>query len=372
MIRYKEIKMACVSDIHLGHRSNKTIDIVRRLREAFPDNAETSELDIIFIAGDVFDSLLNLDDNPHIAEIDYWISNLLNICANRNILIRVLKGTPSHDWDQSQRFEIIKQIGNIPCNLKYVDNLEIEYISELDINVLYIPDELESTSEKTLSRVKTLIKSKGLEKVDYAIMHGQFEYQLPEFVKAQKHDSKAYLDLVNGLIFIGHVHKSSQYGRIIAQGSFDRLSHGEEDPKGHMRATRKTDGTHDIVFIENKKAKKYITISCLYLPIEDAISKIERVVAELPSDSFVRLELNKDHPLTSNMDVLVKMFPLFNWSKLIREEEEVFEELEVVEETFTAITLTSENIPNLLLNRLSTKISPELIGLGESILKECL
>jgi hypothetical protein len=95
-------------------------------------------------------------------------------------------------------------------------------------------------------------------------------------------------------------------------------------------------------------------------------------VAELPSDSFVRLELNKDHPLTSNMDVLVKMFPLFNWSKLIREEEEVFEELEVVEETFTAITLTSENIPNLLLNRLSTKISPELIGLGESILKECL
>ena len=80
----------------------------------------------------------------------------------------------------------------------------------------------------------------------------------------------------NGLIFIGHVHKSSQYGRIIAQGSFDRLSHGEEDPKGHMRATRKTDGTHDIVFIENKKAKKYITISCLYLPIEDAISKIDK------------------------------------------------------------------------------------------------
>lgn len=97
-------------------------------------------------------------------------------------------------------------------------------------------------------------------------------------------------------------------------------------------------------------------------------------MAELPSDSFVKdWSLIKDHPLTSNMDVLVKMFPLFNWSKLIREEErEVFEELEVVEETFTAITLTSENIPNLLLNRLSTKISPELIGLGESILKECL
>lgn len=364
--------MACVSDIHLGHRSNKTVDIVKRLRNAFPDNKETGELDIIFIAGDVFDSLLNLDDNPHIAEIDYWISNLLNICANRNILIRVLKGTPSHDWDQSQRFEIVQKIGNIQCNLKYVDNLEIEYISELDINVLYIPDELESTSEKTLTRVKALIKSKGLKQVDYAIMHGQFEYQLPEFVKAQKHDSKAYLSLVKGLVFIGHVHRSSQYGRIIAQGSFDRLSHGEEDPKGHMRATRNSDGTHEIVFVENKEAKKYITVSCLYLTVEDAISKVERTVSELPSDSYVRLELNKDHPLTTNMDVLVKLFPLFNWSKLVRDEEDEFEQVEIEEETFTAITLTSENIPNLLLNRLSTKVPADLVVLGEAILKECL
>lgn len=38
----------------------------------------------------------------------------------------------------------------------------------------------------------------------------------------------------------------------------------KEDPKGHVRATRKTDGTHDIVFIENKKAKKYINIVSLF------------------------------------------------------------------------------------------------------------
>ena len=128
--------MACVSDIHLGHRTNKATDITRKLKAAFPDNEETGKLDIIFIAGDVFDSLLTLDDNPYIAEIDLWIGNLLRVCANRDIILRVLKGTPSHDWDQSKRFEVIQSVTQVPCDLKYVDTLEVEYIDKLDINVL--------------------------------------------------------------------------------------------------------------------------------------------------------------------------------------------------------------------------------------------
>ena len=50
-----ELFTASISDIHLGHPNTLTQSIIQGLREAFPDNVETEELDIIFIVGDVFD-----------------------------------------------------------------------------------------------------------------------------------------------------------------------------------------------------------------------------------------------------------------------------------------------------------------------------
>ena len=75
----------------------------------------------------------------------------------------------------------------------------------------------------------------GLTKVDYAVMHGQFDYQLPKHITGMpRHDSQKYLDIVKHYIFIGHIHTHSVYDRIIAQGSFDRLTHGQEEPKGYV------------------------------------------------------------------------------------------------------------------------------------------
>ena len=37
------------------------------------------------------------------------------------------------------------------CDFKYVDKLDIEYIPDLDINVLYIPDELNDKDASILS-----------------------------------------------------------------------------------------------------------------------------------------------------------------------------------------------------------------------------
>ena len=58
-----ELNIACISDIHLGNKRNNARNIIKNLYAAFPDNSKTGELDIIFIAGDVFDSLFSLSDN---------------------------------------------------------------------------------------------------------------------------------------------------------------------------------------------------------------------------------------------------------------------------------------------------------------------
>ena len=66
-----------ISDIHFGHSKNKAINIVNNFKNVLRDDAITNELDIIFIAGDVYDTLLTLPSEDA-AEVDMLISYLIN------------------------------------------------------------------------------------------------------------------------------------------------------------------------------------------------------------------------------------------------------------------------------------------------------
>lgn len=348
-----DLRVAVVSDIHLGHRRNPAAEIIKNLRAAFPDNSETGQLDIIFLAGDVFDDLLSLPDGD-VYEIDVWIAHFLRVCAKHGIMVRILEGTPRHDWKQSERFVTINEVADIGADLQYVKDLSIEYIERYGITVLYVPDEWENTTDKTLSQVHDLLRAKGLTQVDFAIMHGQFEYQLPAMAKAPSHSSQEYLKIVRELIFIGHVHIHTRFERIIAQGSFDRLAHGEEGPKGHVRATIRKDGTRDVVFVENQGAKQFVTVDCTGLDSEQSLEKIDHEVGLMAEGTFVRVAAQQGHPIFDNMELLIRHYPFFTWSKLVREEDS--EEAELVEEEtlYIPITLTRDNLPGLLMERLAT------------------
>lgn len=349
-----EVNIASISDIHLGSKRTPTSHIVKNLYEAFPDNSETSKLDLIVLAGDVFDGLLKLPDDE-IREIEIWIVYLLRLCKKHDIILRVLEGTPSHDWKQSIRFIILNEAAEIECDLKYIHQLTIEYIPSLDINVLYIPDEWNDSTEKTYSQVCELMTLKGLTKVDYAFMHGQFEYQLPEIVKAPKHNSQKYLSIVDKLIFIGHVHVFSRNDRIIAQGSFDRLSHGEEGAKGHVRAKVRTNSDYEIKFVENKGARLYITFECSGLSLEETLKKVESGLEGIPDGSCIRLSCLPDNPILTSMEQLVLRWPFITFSKIIRETDLDTQATEVDEFTeldFIPITITRDNISTLVMERL--------------------
>jgi hypothetical protein len=366
----RKINIASTSDIHLGHRRTSASEIIVNLRKAFPDNSETADLDIIFLAGDVFDEVLNLSDDD-VWEINAWVSSFLRLCKKHDILLRILEGTPSHDRGQSKIFPSINASAEIGANLKYVNAISIEYVQELDKTILYVPDEATPTTEETYSQVLALLKAKGLTQVDLAIMHGQFEYQLPAFVKAPRHNSEDYLKLVKYFIFIGHIHQHSVFDRIIAHGSFDRLGHGDESVKGHIRASIWENGEYEIKFVENKDAKKYVTINCEDLSIESTLKIIESRVKDLPNGSYVRIEANADNPVYSNMEVLITMFPLITWSKItieVKDEERLVAEEEML---FEPILLTRENLGNLLLERIRKSLTNSVtIETAQRILNE--
>lgn len=359
----RNLNIASISDIHLGHNKNNAADIIKNLEKAFPDNAETAKLDLLIFAGDVFDQLLFLSRDD-VVLIKHWVARILKLAKRHDIIVRVLEGTPSHDRKQSSIFVTINEIADINADLKHITELSIERIEKLGIDVLYVPDEWSDSPEKTFDQVIDLLTAKQLSQVDFAVMHGSFNYQLPPVVKSPKHNEEQYLSIVREYIFIGHIHIHSSYKRILAQGSFDRLAHGEEEPKGHLRVSYDSEGNRRVKFVENKGARIFKTINCIGLDIPQILDKVNQEIKDLPPDIFVRIEAEKDNPIFSTFEVLIRQFPLATWSKRPRDDEEETEEVNIVsseEDSYIPITITKDNIATLLLERINKQTVTEHI-----------
>jgi|JFJP01.1.fsa_nt_gi hypothetical protein len=347
-------KYIVISDIHLGHPRNKTHEILFNLNKAFNYFNEDFHLNAIFIAGDFFDTLLdNYTSDYH--EIVIWIHRLINYCARKNIKLRVLEGTPSHDWNQCKIFETLISVTGTPIDFKYVNSIYIEFLEDNGLYILYVPDEAMESSEITREYIKQLLIDKGISSVDIAIMHGMFGYQMMNIQTSQTHDEKFYNNIVNYYIHIGHIHTHSKYDKIIAQGSFDRLSHNEEEPKGYIIAE-----VNNIAkfcswnFIENKTAKIFKTINITKNQnLEQALIKLDKNIYNLPELSFVRIKASKDHIVYQAFEELKKRYLLYNLSK--KSDDDHSDSNQLIDDVsisieYDVITINKENIEELLFN----------------------
>ena len=368
------LKIATLSDVHLGHRKNPTERICENIYRYFPDDAVTAQLDVIFIAGDLFDDLLNFPD-ADVGHATLCMVYLLRLCKKYDIRLRVLEGTPLHDREQSQHFVTHNEGPNgIGADLLYVKTLHVEIMPDSGLSVIYLPDEYGNNAERIVEEARELIAAKGLNRVDVAVMHGAFEYQLPAAAPGVKHNPEAWLELVRYLIFIGHVHDFSTYDRIIAQGSFDRLGHGYESAKGHVRATLYPDGTYEAQFVENEGAMIFKTMDCVGLTYDQTMELLDEAAAAVPPDSRIRINAAKDNPIFENMAELYRRHPFLYWDKnpvaVTKEEEE-----EVIEDTapqFIPITLTPDNLSRLLLERMAVRADPEVVHRAAILLEEII
>jgi hypothetical protein len=362
---------ASISDVHMGHHTTPTEHIVGNLRKAFPDNAETGKLDIIWFGGDFFDRLMNLpDDNVGLLQV--WIVGFLRMCGRRKIKVRILEGTKSHDWAQNKLFVQLMEQAAIDVDMKYIDTLSIEFIEDFEISVLYVPDDWRPNPDDTWIEILQLLQANSLEKVDYAIVHGSFDHQLPPVVKTPKHLGERFLSIVKHYIFIGHVHIASQRDRILANGSFDRISHGEEAPKGHWRVTVGGPDGDELNFVENKGAQLYKTINCAALTADEALEKL-KVVADYPAGSFVRVEASRGDAILSNMDSLRKSYPhIKSWSvKEVKEKDVQAKLLTDMRSSFTEVNITRSNIAEMVMARVATLTTdPRLLARCRERLEE--
>lgn len=365
-------KFASISDVHLHHPHTTTVEIVDKLgRIAFPDNAKTASLDAIFIGGDLFDRIMSLND-PDVPVVERWMERMLRLCKKHNILLRVLEGTPSHDRKQSQQFVTVNDICNIGCDLRYIDRVEVELIEQFGVSVLYIPDEWKNDTDEAWKDANTALSLAGLEKVDYAIMHGSFHYQLPAAaVKAPKHVEERYLSIVKRVITIGHIHDASNFERIYANGSFDRIGHGYEPAKGFWIIDSQDD-VDTATFIENTEAKIFKTIDCRGLVLEEALNKISYVIElKYPVDSHFQILALPDDPILFGANVISQKYPIYNW-KITRKELKARTQQELIEakQAFIPMTINKDTIVDIVARRMEQKnIDPLIAATAASLLE---
>lgn len=295
-----------VSDIHVGNTRTPATHIA----QSFTDNILTEQnktLDVIFLAGDFADRRLQMDTTEAQVFIQLCVK-LLRYCHDNNIILRVLEGTRSHDWLQSAMVVKINEAMDSPVDLKHVKTLEIEYIPKINKHVLYIPDEWCHTQEDLYTEIQDKLTAMNIHQVDIAILHGQFSYQTKGLnTSALSYDEVYFHELVTGYIHIGHYHTHSTFDRIIAQGSLDRLSHGEEEDKGYVRVHNSS-----WTFIPNPNAKVYKTIK---ITPAYTLAKLDKAIFSTPPGSYIRLIAPPEHELSQAFEDLRLRYKAYHLKK---------------------------------------------------------
>ena len=369
-MKNSKLKALVFSDVHLYHDKTKTEHIVRGLFRALPDSERMRDIDIIFISGDLFDHEVFMPhhDSTHVIRFIY---HLLNLCSKYDIVLRILEGTPGHDWKQAKLvIDINNNLPN-PVDVKHATTLSIEHIERFGIDVLYVPDEWGTSCSNTFLEVRELLDAHNLEKVDLAIMHGCFNYQFPVNLvgKPDVHNESSYLDITRYFIIIGHYHTHSTYERIIVPGSFDRLKHGEEEPKGYLEFTIYDTGAYDYTFIENPDAMIHKTFDCSDTEVGEVVKHIARYLNGSQEECFIRIMANKEDAIYSGMKELKAIFPFVNFTVTLKDRSKTKDKM--VSETQDIVrpsSLLAENIIELMRARVESRY-PEYVDEYIDLLK---
>lgn len=339
-----KLRILSLSDVHLYHPRVPTSHVIDCLDAVFAEDAAAPAIDMVMIAGDLFDREIPFG-NEEVTPIIAWQIRLLRYCVRHKTKLRILYGTPSHDRKQSSRFnDLINELG-IELDFKYVSTLSIEYIADFDLNVLYVPDEWRTDSAQTLLEVKQEMAAKGLTQVDIACMHGCFGHQLPqiESVQAKAHNSAEYIKLVRYQIFIGHHHVFSTFEIICAHGSLTRLAQGEEGPKGFVIFDIHEDGTWTRTFVENKAAWTFKTIKANDMTAQEVVGILREM--NLRKGSYIDIEAESTAECSRLFKWISKEFPLVNMGlKRPKKKVEVHEQLATTTRQYTPQQINPNNV----------------------------
>ena len=345
------INIISISDVHLGRNRIPPETIPNHIRKVLYPHL-TRDVDILCIVGDFFDRPLTFGSAVAYEAIQV-IHELVEMSERNDFLIRVLRGTVLHDRKQNQYFKVPKSSVNSHGveRVRVVNDIEIELIDGLDISMLYIPDNLIYTD--ITQAIANKLSVCGLQNVDICMHHGYFNFLLPKNIPHRPHNTlneDLFLNFVTGVVLNGHVHTADTYDIIINNGSFDRLSHGEEEKKGFFKVTYDKMGDHtSYTFIENTEATIFHTLDVQHDDLEKALKRVrdfidqynhhhEKVFLRIIDGSPIKRQAIKK--LTARCDMIVVDFGKAKGS--------LNSDLDYIHEGIDLPMITPSNLPPLI------------------------
>lgn len=252
-------------------------------------------LDLVVIAGDYFDTKILLNSRSSIYAIR-WMSELVEICKKRNVKIRVIRGTLSHDNNQLDSFNGYETAD--PDFFKIIRTCTAEETIP-GYRCLYCPDEPISTKEY-LDKYHDILYDGPY---DTMFFHGSFDVVVPSIALQESEigtsTSVIYpYDLFSSLCRVmvgGHWHDGDHVNHMYYTRSLNRWSFGEENPKGFVYLTYDTEEkSYNLQRVENPFTKTYRTFTFstqdMY-GMDDYRSLMEEIDTFLSSDAAKRLKI---------------------------------------------------------------------------------
>lgn len=284
----RPLRILSTSDWHLHHHRVPSAVIGERLRQVlFPLLADA---DLLFIEGDIFDSAIGLND-PDANDAVAFLLDLLGVCHQHQVTVRVLRGTISHDRTQPSLLPVLHGKYGFTNSLRYFDQVALEEVEPWGLKLLYLPDDLPyASADDVLALVHTKLAELGWDGVDYALGHGYFQEILPPGVPHPPRITyrAEQFTFVRRLVLMGHDHHHAAFANVIYNGSFERLAFGEEHPKGLVRIV--DDGTAHATFIPNPHATIFHTVDAAAHDSPDAaLALLQERVAALPNNQPVHV-----------------------------------------------------------------------------------
>lgn len=350
------IRILQTGDIHLCHRRTPTANILRTLNYMFFENESLKDVDLIILAGDVWDALTSQSHAD--AELSrQWIRLFVEACSQNDVILRVMEGTPDHDRNQSREF-ILHQTG---CDVKYIETLCIERIERLGLDILYIPDEIRINHEEIWKATCEVMAEANLTRVDLAIMHGAFDFHFPPGMNIPAHDTSRYSGLVKHAVLVNHIHKAAHKEKVWGPGSPDRLAHNEEGPKGYHRITLcYPEDRMELQWVENPFAWTYRAINVRGKELNEIIQLAKLTAAGIPPGSWVRLDFGDPTVMSGALHMLRVEFPHVQWEiKNEKKKGVVADKTIYKQERYTGVQITRDNVHGVITSWLRNK---QLLG----------
>lgn len=265
------LKTVNLGDLHFGNpRIDANAEYLKLRKFVYP---ELKDAHLVQVTGDIYDQLLTVNSKAH-RFASMFVSDLFNISAKTGMQVRILHGTYTHDRDQLSIFETLA----VPkARFKIVNAIECEEITDLrcgmeelnmKLRVAYLPDNLPyKRSEEAVEHLKRVMTVLGWTQVDMIVGHGTFSHVIPPDSGHRPpclYTIEQFQSIVpNGPIIMGHIHTAGRKRNVYYCGSFERMSHGEEESKGFYVFTRDAAGKEGwrSRFIENTLATLFISIT---------------------------------------------------------------------------------------------------------------